>query len=113
MEQAGDTKLSIEPPDEDIIPGSAAETPSSSSHDGSPEIELVGEDETEYDDQTPPVAIIDDDDLLLESDPDPMMQFPYCGNGESLPNVVQKIARFIEYGKELISCRVVSLTYLT
>jgi ubiquitin carboxyl-terminal hydrolase 34 len=100
VEQAADTKMSIEPLDEDVVPEPAVETPTtSSSPDGSPEIELVVSEDEE---QTPPVAIIEDDELLLESDLDPMSQFPYSSITEPLRNVVLKIEKFLEYGGSIV-----------
>ncbi len=85
-------------------------TPSSSSSAladlGTPEIELVSvnEDESEFGNRSPPVAIIDDDDdLAIESDP--LLDFPYRGIGEPLAGTVRKIARFLEYGKAIPSLR--------
>jgi ubiquitin carboxyl-terminal hydrolase 34 len=75
-------------------------TPSpSSSALGSPEIEVIPENEdSEFTNQDLSVAIIDDDDDLL-LDGDPIRLFPYNDVGESLPSTVRKISRFFEFGK--------------
>lgn len=101
------THVSLDSGDDDTSTKQQIETPSSSSSavadTGSPEIELisVNEDESEFGNRSPHVAIIEDDDDFLDSDP--MLEFPYRGITEPLPAVVRKIARFLEYG-EWIYC---------
>ena len=102
--QSAGTHLSLDSGDDDTSTKQQIETPSSSSSavadTGSPEIELisVNEDESEFGNRSPQVAIIEeDDDLLLDSDP--MLDFPYRGVTEPLPAVVRKIARCLEYGE--------------
>ncbi|ELR08910.1 hypothetical protein VC83_05858 [Pseudogymnoascus destructans] len=69
---------------------------SSSSTLGSPKVELIMEDEDIEYGQSPPVAVIDDDDELL-FDCDPVLDFPYaCGN-EPVMVTVRKIAHFFEH----------------
>ena len=78
-------------------------TPSSSSSvlqdTGSPDIELisVNEDESEFGNPSPQVAIIDDGDEI-NLDGDPLLDFPFRGD-EPLPVTARKIARYLEYGK--------------
>jgi ubiquitin carboxyl-terminal hydrolase 34 len=105
--QSAGTHLSLDSGDEDVSTKQQIETPSSSSSvvadTGSPEIELisVNEDESEFGNQSPQVAIIgDEDNLLLGSNP--MLEFPYRGPAEPLPAAVRKIARFLEYGEETV-----------
>jgi len=104
--QSAGTHLSLDSGDEDISTKQQIETPSSSSSvvadTGSPEIELINEDESEFGNRSPQVAIIEDeDDLLLGSDP--LLEFPYRGSAEPLPAAVRRIARFLEYGEETVS----------
>jgi len=70
---------------------------SSSSTLGSPTVELVMEEDdvVEYA-RSPPVAIIDDDELLLEGDP--VLEFPYYSRAEPLTTTLRKIIHFFEYG---------------
>jgi ubiquitin carboxyl-terminal hydrolase 34 len=105
--QSAGTHLSLDSGDEDIPTKQQIETPSSSSSvaadTGSPEIELisVNEDESEFGNRSPQVAIIEDeDDLGLDSDP--MLDFPYRVPPEPLPAAVRKIARFFEYGEKIV-----------
>jgi ubiquitin carboxyl-terminal hydrolase 34 len=105
--QSAGTHLSLDSGDEDVSTKQQIETPSSSSSvvadTGSPEIELisVNEDESEFGNRSPQVAIIgDEDNLLLGSNP--MLEFPYRGPAEPLPAAVRKIARFLEYGEETV-----------
>lgn len=102
--QSAGTHLSLDSGDEDISTKQHIETPSSSSSvvvdTGSPEIELVSinEDESEFGNRSPQVAIIaSEDDLLIDTDP--ILEFPYRIPDEPLPAAVRKIARFFEYGE--------------
>jgi ubiquitin carboxyl-terminal hydrolase 34 len=102
--QSAGAHLSLDSGDDDTSTKQQIETPSSSTSaaadTGSPEIELisVNEDESEFGNRSPQVAIIDEDDDL-QLDNDPMLDFPYRAIAEPLPAVVRKIARFLEYGK--------------
>jgi len=53
------------------------------------------EDGSDFADQSPTLAIIEDDEVYM----DPMGYFPYQTHGESLVAVVKKIANFFQYGK--------------
>jgi ubiquitin carboxyl-terminal hydrolase 34 len=69
------------------------ETPSSSASPiGSPQVELV--DDLDFINDDPPVAIIDDDSVYL----DPMLNFPYNAEGETLASTIGRLARFLQYG---------------
>lgn len=65
----------------------------------SPEIEVVAinEDGEEFASRSPPLAIIDEDELFV----DPILSFPYNGDGESLVNTVKRLAHFIQFGMYL------------
>jgi ubiquitin carboxyl-terminal hydrolase 34 len=78
-----------------------AETPSStSSSPGSPKVELIIDDDGDGDyRRSPPVAIIDEDDVLEDSDP--VLDFPYAGPNETLAGTSRKIARYFEYGETI------------
>lgn len=79
---------------------------SSSSTLGSPKIELVIEDDDIEYGQSPPVAIIEDDELLLEGDP--VLDFPYASTNEPLTATLRKIIHFFEYGMPylyILKCR--------
>lgn len=73
---------------------------------GSPEIELVAVGDTEYADQSPAVAIIDDgdddgdevDEDGLLTDNDPVLDFPYVSPSEPLAATARRVARFLEFG---------------
>ncbi|RDW59732.1 hypothetical protein BP6252_12819 [Coleophoma cylindrospora] len=74
----------------------AMETPSSSSSAlGSPEIELINmSEEADYAGQSPPLAIIEDDEVLM----DPMCEFPFndIAAGEGLANTVVRLKRHFQ-----------------
>ena len=92
-------RKSVESENEAVSLIPVVETPSSStSASGSPEVELVTmiEEDTGFDSQDPPMAIIDEEEIFL--DIDPMMDFPYCGDEEALVDAVIKVARFLQYG---------------
>ena len=74
----------------------AVETPSSSpSAAGSPQIELVVEqDDPDYGDRSPPVAIIGEDDIFG----DPVQSFPFVQEGESLVAAIKRLAHYVQYG---------------
>jgi ubiquitin carboxyl-terminal hydrolase 34 len=77
-------------------------TSSSSSTLGSPTVELVIQEDDVVDySRSPPVAIIDDDELLLEGDP--VLEFPYSSPTESLTATLRKIIHFFEYGMAYLS----------
>jgi ubiquitin carboxyl-terminal hydrolase 34 len=93
--------MDVNSSDEGAKPNTQTETPSSSSsapHDvGSPDIELilVNEDESEYGNRSPQVAVIDvEDDLNLE---DELQRFPHKEDTDSLPSTVKNIIRYFEY----------------
>lgn len=82
---------------------------SSSSTLGSPKVELIMEDEDIEYGQSPPVAVIDDDDELL-FDCDPVLDFPYASGNEPVMVTVRKIAHFFEHGMQpFIYSRLVQL----
>lgn len=93
----GSTRVSDESGSDAVSTIPAIETPSSSSSAiGSPEIELVSlNEEDDFAPDNPPVAIINDDDLLDEV----MLGFPYLDHHETLQNAAKKLAHFIQYGK--------------
>jgi ubiquitin carboxyl-terminal hydrolase 34 len=75
----------------------ALETPSSSPlAPESPEIEVVAinEDGEDFSSRSPPLAIIDEDELFV----DPILSFPYNSEGESLVNTVKRLVHFLQYG---------------
>jgi ubiquitin carboxyl-terminal hydrolase 34 len=73
----------------------AVETPSSSpSAVGSPHIELITEDDQDFGDQSPPVAIIGEDEIFG----DPMENFPYAQEGEPLVSTTKRLIAFIQHG---------------
>lgn len=80
----------------------AVDTPSSSpSAVGSPHIELVvTEDDEEFGKESPPVAIIGEDEIYQ----DPMQNFPYAQEGETLATTAKRLSTFIQYGK-FIHCQ--------
>ncbi|RFU29187.1 hypothetical protein B7463_g7158, partial [Scytalidium lignicola] len=72
------------------------ETPQSSpSSSGSPPIELVAvsDDDSDFGHQTPPLAIIREDEVFV----DPMTCFPYHTDGEHLLATVRRLANFLQY----------------
>jgi ubiquitin carboxyl-terminal hydrolase 34 len=89
---------SIESGSDELSTIPAAESPSSSSplaHD-SPEIEVVtiNEDGDDFTAQSPPLAIIDEDDLFV----DPIHNFPFRTEGESLATTMKRLCYFVQYG---------------
>lgn len=66
---------------------------------GSPDVELISvNEESEFGNRSPPVAIIEDDEDESNLDSDPMLDFPFRGD-EALPVTARKIARYLEFGK--------------
>jgi hypothetical protein len=104
LKMAGATagiEKSVELGSDPVLTKTPTRTPSvSSSAVGSPEIEVIAEndEDSEFANQDLSVAIIDDDDDIL-LDEDPIRLFPYNDVGESLPSTVRKISRFFEFGK--------------
>lgn len=91
------TRISVESESDALSTIPPIETPSSSpSPIGSPEVELVaiGEDDSDFNNDELPVAIINEDAVYL----DPMANFPYFAEGETLVNTVGRVARFLQYG---------------
>jgi len=91
------TRISIESESDALSTIPPIETPSSSpSPIGSPQVELVtiDEDDSDFANQDPPVAIIDDDTVFL----DPMANFPYYAEGETINNTLTRVSRFLQYG---------------
>ncbi|KAH8805567.1 ubiquitin C-terminal hydrolase-like protein [Xylogone sp. PMI_703] len=77
-------------------PDFCVETPqSSASGMGSPPIELVAvsDDESDFAHQSPPLAIIQDDEVFV----DPMTCFPYNADGEPLSTTVRRLVNFLQY----------------
>jgi ubiquitin carboxyl-terminal hydrolase 34 len=92
-----EARQSIESGSDELSTIPAGESPSSSSMaPESPEIEVVtiNEDGEEFANRSPPLAIIDEDELFV----DPILNFPYNGDGESLANTVKRLAHFIQFG---------------
>jgi ubiquitin carboxyl-terminal hydrolase 34 len=100
MTQSGDdagTRISVESESDALSAIPPIETPSSSpSEPGSPQVELVAmnEEDSDFENGDPPLAIIGEDEVYT----DPMMDFPYFTEGESLVAAVIKVARFLQYG---------------
>lgn len=95
MTNGGDdavARFSVESESDALSTAPAIETPSSSSSEGSPKVELVTIDDDS--DFAEPLAIIDDDEIYM----DPMSNFPYCVEGETLNETVVRVARFFQYG---------------
>jgi ubiquitin carboxyl-terminal hydrolase 34 len=87
------TRISVESESDALSTIPPIETPSSSASPiGSPQVELV--DDLEFINDDPPVAIINDDAVYL----DPMLNFPYNAEGETLANTIGRLARFLQYG---------------
>jgi ubiquitin carboxyl-terminal hydrolase 34 len=95
------TILSVESESDALSAIPAIETPSSSSSPiGSPQIELVTiEDDDDLSGGDPGVAIISDDTVYL----DPLMNFPYFSDGETLCQTVGRLGRFLQHGSFLSS----------
>jgi ubiquitin carboxyl-terminal hydrolase 34 len=96
------TRISVESESDALSTIPPIETPSSSpSPLGSPEVELVtiGEDDSDFNNDDLPVAIINEDAVYL----DPMANFPYFADGETLVNTVGRVARFLQYGAYSLS----------
>lgn len=90
------TGLSVESESDVLSTVPAVETPSSSpSAVGSPQIELVvTEDDQEFENRSPPVAIIGEDEIFG----DPMQEFPYAQEGEPLVNTTKRLIAFVQHG---------------
>lgn len=87
------TGLSVES-ESDVLSTVPIETPSSSpSAASSPQVELVLDDE-DFGNQSPPVAIIGEDDIFG----DPMQNFPYAQEGESLVGTTKRLITFVTSG---------------
>jgi ubiquitin carboxyl-terminal hydrolase 34 len=92
------TRVSVESESDALSTVPPIETPSSSpSPPGSPTIELIpiSEDDAEYEDISPAMAVFEGDAVTS----DPMLDFPYLEN-QSLVEAVRKIARFLQYGEK-------------
>jgi ubiquitin carboxyl-terminal hydrolase 34 len=88
------TRISIESESDALSTIPPIETPSSSASPlGSPQVELV-QDASDFDNDDLPVAIINDKSVYL----DPMVNFPYNAEGETLPNTVARLGRFLQFG---------------
>jgi ubiquitin carboxyl-terminal hydrolase 34 len=89
-------RLSVESESDVISTVPAVETPSSSaSAGGSPQIELVVEqDDTDFGDRSPQVAIIGEDDIFG----DPVQSFPFLHDGESLVAAIKRLVHYVQYG---------------
>ena len=75
----------------------AAESPASSSvAPESPDVEVVAisEDAEDFANRSPPLAIIDEDELFA----DPFLSFPYNSGTETLHNTVKRVVNFIQQG---------------
>jgi ubiquitin carboxyl-terminal hydrolase 34 len=94
-EEDVNTRISVESSTDGLstIP---VETPiSSPSAIGSPEIELVTlNDEDDYSSHSPPVAIINDIDLVEDA----MLSFPYFEGHLNLEQTLAKVIRYVQYG---------------
>jgi ubiquitin carboxyl-terminal hydrolase 34 len=96
-----EARQSIESGSDELSTIPAVESPSSSSlAPESPEIEVVAinEDGEYYASRSPPLAIIDEDELFV----DPILSFPYNGEGETLVNTVKRLVHFVQYGRSLL-----------
>ncbi|TAQ90895.1 hypothetical protein B7494_g771 [Chlorociboria aeruginascens] len=92
-EEGNIARISVETESDVLSTVAAIETPSSSaSVTRSPEVVLI-EDDSDFSNQSPPVAIIDAD----EADTDPMECFPYNGEAESLVGTVRRLVQFMQY----------------
>ncbi|KAL2064045.1 hypothetical protein VTL71DRAFT_4539 [Oculimacula yallundae] len=87
------TRISVESESDALSTIPPIETPSSTpSAVSSPQVELVDEDdESDYGNQDPPLAIIDDHYL------DPMHSFPYLGGEEPPLSAFRRITHFLQY----------------
>ena len=93
------TRVSVES-ESDAPSNQPIVTPSSSASGGSlsPQVELVsiGEDDSDFNNDDPPVAIINDDSVYF----DPLTTFPYHAVvEESLAATVRRLAHFVQFGK--------------
>lgn len=91
--------ISKGPCDDSLMANVPTDTFSSSpSTMGSPKIEVItviDDDDDDFRDRSPPVAILDDSYIL---DTDPMEIFPFHAPTETLTNTVRRIVRFFEFG---------------
>jgi ubiquitin carboxyl-terminal hydrolase 34 len=91
------TRISIESESDALSTVPPIETPSSSASPiGSPQVELIpmDNDDSDFNNDDLPVAIINDDSDYL----DLMSSFPYKAEGETLANTVNRLSRFIQFG---------------
>jgi ubiquitin carboxyl-terminal hydrolase 34 len=91
------TRISVESESDALSTIPPIATPSSSpSPIGSPQVELVTicGDDSDFNNDDLPVTIINEDAVYL----DPMANFPYFAEGETLVNTVSRVARFLQYG---------------
>ncbi|KAN0095287.1 ubiquitin C-terminal hydrolase-like protein [Hyaloscypha variabilis] len=90
------TRISIESESDVLSTIPPIETPSSSASPiGSPQVELIpmDNDDSDFNNDDLPVAIINDDSDYL----DLMSSFPYKAEGETLANTVNRLSRFIQF----------------
>jgi ubiquitin carboxyl-terminal hydrolase 34 len=95
-ESDAQARESIESDELSTIP--AGESPSSSSlATESPEIEVVtiSEDVEDFANRSPPLAIIGEEELFA----DPLVSFPYHGDGETLSNTVKRLVHYFQSGR--------------
>ena len=90
------TRISVESESDALSTIPAIETPSSSSSGpGSPRIELVVNDQdSDFVLRSPALAIFDEDEVFA----DPMLEFPYHGEDETLAGTVTRLVRHLQYG---------------
>lgn len=93
------TRISVESESDALSTIPAMETPSSSpSESGSPQVELVQEDDADFEAEPPVAAIINSDDEEDLTYNDPMLSFPYYSDGEALTSTVNRVSRYFHYG---------------
>ncbi|CAG8979171.1 hypothetical protein HYALB_00000306 [Hymenoscyphus albidus] len=89
--EEADPRASIESESDALSTAPAVGTPTSSpSVPGSPPIEVIplSEDDGDFEDSSPAVAILDTDKVL---------DFPFLESGEPLPNAIRRVANFLQY----------------